>query len=79
MEVNQEKVKNIEIKRIKGLDNLADALAKHADGENTTKHLKGVGCRIGVGRHQEIYRLPVRRQLAKWRRWVKKSMRKEVN
>ena len=49
IEVNQlwiqEKVKNkeFEIRRVKGLDNLADALTKHVDGEDVQKQLLAHG------------------------------------
>jgi len=60
IEVNQlwiqEKVrdKEIEINRVKGIENTADALTKHVDGEDIAKHLKGVNCYIGTGRHPEM-------------------------
>lgn len=33
---------------------MARALTKHVDGEDINKHLKGIGRRIGTGRHSEM-------------------------
>ena len=57
IEVNQlwvqEKVRNkeLELCKVKGLDNLADALTKYVDGHDIEKQLNGIGCYIGSGRH----------------------------
>ena len=45
------KDKVIEICKVKGVDNLADALAKYVDGTDIEKHLRGISCDIGIGRH----------------------------
>ena len=50
----QEKVNNkeIEMRRVKGEDNVADALTKHLDQRNINKHLQATGQRIHEGRHE---------------------------
>ena len=58
IEVNQlwvqEKVrsKEIEICKVDGKDNLADALTKHLESEDIAKHIRGVGGEIAKGRHK---------------------------
>ena len=60
IEVNQlwlqEKVRNkdIELRKVKGLDNLADALTRNVDGDDIDKHLKGTRARIAAGRHEAM-------------------------
>ena len=57
IEVNQlwvqEKVPNgdVVITRVKGLENLADALTKNLDAEDLRKHVAGTNCSIESGRH----------------------------
>ena len=57
IEVNQlwvqEKVRDkvIEISKVKGVDNLADPLTKYVDAHDICKHLRGIYCSIGIGRH----------------------------
>ena len=50
----QEKVSEgrIKIVKVKGEDNIADALTKHVDHDNITRHLTGTGQRIANGRHE---------------------------
>ena len=58
IEVNQlwiqEKVRNkeVEVVKVKGLDNLADALTKSLDLDSIRKHIKDASCYIGSGRHE---------------------------
>ena len=60
IEVNQlwvqEKVRNkeIEICKVDGKNNLADALTKHLDNHEISKHIEGVSCYIGKGRHKAM-------------------------
>ena len=57
IEVNQlwvqEKVRDgtLEICKVKGVDNLADALTKYVDRNEISKHLDGTNCSIVGGRH----------------------------
>ena len=57
VEVNQlwiqEKVGSgeIELKKVDGPSNLADALTKHVDGDGTTRHMQGTGQYYAQGRH----------------------------
>ena len=50
----QEKVNNndIEMRKVKGEDNVADALTKHLDQQNIIKHLQATGQMIQEGRHE---------------------------
>ena len=50
----QEKVSEgrIRIVKVKGEDNIADALTKHVDHDNIARHLIGTGQRIASGRHE---------------------------
>ena len=50
----QEKVREkvIEVCKVKGIDNLADALTKHVNGDEIGKHLAGTNCKIEWGRHE---------------------------
>ena len=41
----------IELKKISGTDNLADALTKFVDGEGIAKHMAGTGQHKAQGRH----------------------------
>ena len=49
----QEKVSNkeIEIRKVKGEEKLADALTKHVDQRNIGKHMQATGQKIQDGRH----------------------------
>jgi hypothetical protein len=71
VEVNQlwvqEKVKNkvIELTKVKGVDNLADALTKYVGNEDLGKHMRGTHVKVEWGRHEimpevteEIQELP---------------------
>ena len=51
---SQEKVNNkeIEMRKVKGEDNVVDALTKHLDQRNITKHWQATGQRIHEGRHE---------------------------
>ena len=57
IEVNQlwlqDKVnsKEVEIRKVKGEDNLADALTKHVDQNGTGQHMRGTGQMFKEGRH----------------------------
>ena len=57
IEVNQfwvqEKVASgeVELKKIKGTDSLADALTKHVDGEGIVKHMARTGLHRALGGH----------------------------
>ena len=57
VEVNQlwvqEKVASgdVELKKVEGVNNLADALTKHVDGEGLGKHMGGTGQARAHGRH----------------------------
>ena len=57
VEVNQlwvqEKVGNgeVELRKVEGSENLADALTKHLDGEGISKHMGGTGQSWVYGRH----------------------------
>ena len=57
VEVNQlwvqEKVGSgeIELRKIEGPENLADALTKHLDGDSIAKHMRGTGQSWEYGRH----------------------------
>ena len=50
----QEKVSEgrIKIVKVKGEDNIADALTKHVDHDNIGRHMTGTGQRIASGRHE---------------------------
>ena len=50
----QEKVNNkeIEIRKVKGEDNIADALTKHLDQKHISKHMHDTSQRIQDGRHE---------------------------
>ena len=50
----QEKVRNkeIEVVKVNGTDNLADALTKNLDTNDLMRHLKGSENHIGIGRHR---------------------------
>ena len=43
--------KEVEIRKVKGEDNLADALTKHVDQNGTGRHMKGTGQAFKEGRH----------------------------
>ena len=49
----QEKVGNgeVELRKVEGAENLADALTKHLDGEGISKHMGGTGQSWVYGRH----------------------------
>ena len=57
VEVNQlwiqDKVGNgeVDLKKVPGSDNLADAMTKHVEGEQIHKHLTGTGQYVVPGRH----------------------------
>ena len=57
IEVNQlwlqDKVNNkeVEVRKVRGEDNLADALTKHVDQSSTGRHMKGTGQAFKEGRH----------------------------
>ena len=42
----------IELKKVEGTNNLADALTKHVDREDIQKHLKGTQQLLAEGRHE---------------------------
>ena len=50
----QEKVNNkeIEIRKVRGEDNVADALTKHVDQRNIEKHMQATGQVMSEGRHE---------------------------
>ena len=50
----QEKVnsKEIEMRKVKGEDNIADALTKHLDQRNIEKHMQATGQWMSEGRHE---------------------------
>ena len=57
VEVNQlwvqEKVSSgeVELRKVEGQSNLADALTKHVDGEGVSKHMSGTNQHYAFGRH----------------------------
>ena len=42
----------IELKKVEGVNNLADALTKYVDQDGINKHLKGTNQQLAAGRHQ---------------------------
>ena len=50
----QEKVNSeeIDLRKVKGEENVADALTKHLDQRNISRHLHATGQRIHEGRHE---------------------------
>ena len=42
----------MEVVKVKGLDNLADALTKSLDRDSIRKHIEDANCYIGLGRHE---------------------------
>ena len=50
----QEQVNNkeIEIRKVKGEDNIADALTQHLDQRHISRHMHDTGQRIQTGRHE---------------------------
>ena len=46
--------KEIEICKVDGKSNLADALTKNLDFGDIKYHIEGVGCYIGTGRHKAM-------------------------
>ena len=44
----------IEICKVDGKSNLADALTKNLDHGDIVYHIEGVGCKIGIGRHKAM-------------------------
>ena len=44
--------KEIEMRKVKGEENVADALTKHLDQRSISKHLQATGQMIHEGRHE---------------------------
>ena len=42
----------IELKKVEGANNLADALTKYVEQDGINKHLEGTNQRLEAGRHQ---------------------------
>ena len=55
----QQKVSSgeIELKKVEGVNNLADALTKHVEHEGIQKHLVGTNQRLEDGRHELMPRM----------------------